>query len=63
MSRLTIYFQEPQFEATERYALYELCDYIAASGGVLGLFMGFSILSFIELLYYCLCFFCRVYYR
>lgn len=55
MSRLTIYFQEPQFEVTERYALFGFSDYIAASGGVLGLFMGFSILSFIELLYYLLC--------
>lgn len=54
MGRITIYFQEPQFEATERYPLFTLSDYIASCGGVLGLFMGFSILSFIELFYFIL---------
>lgn len=55
MSRLTVYFQEPQFVSSERYALFTFREYIAACGGVLGLFMGFSILSLFELIYYCTC--------
>lgn len=60
MSRLTVYFQEPQFVMTERYVIFTFRDYLAACGGVLGLFMGFSILSFFEFIYYCICLLSRV---
>lgn len=52
MSRLTIYFENSDFEAIERYAVFDFMDFVASCGGLLGLFMGFSILSFLELAYY-----------
>lgn len=63
MSRLTIYFQDPQYESSELYALFTFSDYIASCGGVLGLFMGFSILSCFELVYYFMVFIVRAYWR
>lgn len=36
-------------ERTERYTV---TDFLAVCGGILGLFIGFSALSFIELIYY-----------
>lgn len=52
MSRITIYFDDSDFEINENYATSDSIDFIASVGGFLGLFMGFSILSFIELGYY-----------
>lgn len=52
MSRLTIYFENSDFESTERYAVFDSMDFLASCGGLLGLFMGFSILSLIEISYY-----------
>lgn len=71
MSRLTIYFENSDFETTERYAVFDSMDFLASCGGLLGsldffrikhnlkifhsyvgLFMGFSILSLIEISYY-----------
>ena len=52
MSKIKIYFKKNQFVALKRSELYGLTDFLSNCGGLLGLFMGFSILSIIELLYY-----------
>lgn len=52
MSRLTIYFKENQFITSKRSELYGVTDFLANCGGIFGLFMGFSILSMVEMLYY-----------
>jgi amiloride-sensitive sodium channel len=52
MARLSIFFKENQFITSRRSELYGSTDFIANVGGLLGLFMGVSILSFIEIIYY-----------
>ncbi|XP_059219962.1 pickpocket protein 28-like isoform X2 [Stomoxys calcitrans] len=52
MSRLSIYFKENQFITSKRSELYGVTDFLANCGGIFGLFMGFSILSVVELLYH-----------
>lgn len=52
LARLTIFFKEAQFITSKRSELYGLTDFMANCGGLLGLFMGVSILSLIEILYY-----------
>jgi hypothetical protein len=52
MSRVSIYIEDSNFELTERYAIFDSMDFLASCGGFSGLFMGFSILSFIEIFYY-----------
>lgn len=41
-----------QFIASERNELYGNMDFLASCGGLLGLFMGFSFISIVEILYY-----------
>ncbi|CAO1362063.1 unnamed protein product [Diamesa serratosioi] len=50
-SSVNIYFKEEYFIAMHRSELYGWIDFIASCGGVVGLFMGFSILSVIETVY------------
>lgn len=52
LARLTIFFKEAQFITSKRSELYGLTDFLANCGGLLGLFMGVSILSLIEIIYY-----------
>ncbi|XP_017463143.1 PREDICTED: pickpocket protein 28-like [Rhagoletis zephyria] len=52
MSRLSIYFKEHQFITSKRSELYGRTDFLANCGGIFGLFMGFSILSLVELFYH-----------
>lgn len=52
LSQLKIYFKSNQFVTTQRNELYGYTDFIANFGGLLGLFTGFSVLSFIELIYF-----------
>jgi hypothetical protein len=52
MARLTIFFKENQFITSRRSELYGGTDFMANVGGLLGLFMGVSILSLIEIFYY-----------
>lgn len=52
-ARLSIFFKENQFITSKRSELYGLTDFLANCGGLLGLFMGFSLLSIVEILYYC----------
>ncbi|XP_013104729.2 pickpocket protein 28-like [Stomoxys calcitrans] len=51
-SRLSVYFKEPQFTAIKRTVMYGITTLIANCGGILGLFMGISSLSIIELIYF-----------
>ncbi|KAH8405086.1 hypothetical protein KR222_000906 [Zaprionus bogoriensis] len=51
-SRLTVHFKEPQFTAIKRTILFGVSTLISNCGGIFGLFMGISSLSFIELVYF-----------
>ncbi|XP_004533537.1 pickpocket protein 28 [Ceratitis capitata] len=51
-SRLSVYFKEHQFTAIKRTVLFSIATLIANWGGILGLFMGISSLSIIELVYF-----------
>ncbi|XP_001357382.2 pickpocket protein 28 [Drosophila pseudoobscura] len=51
-SRLSVYFKEHQFTAIKRTILFGVSTLISNCGGICGLFMGISSLSFLELLYF-----------
>ncbi|CAH0755771.1 unnamed protein product [Diatraea saccharalis] len=51
-ARVMVFFKEPQFITSRRSELYGQTDFLANCGGLLGLFMGFSILSVAEILYF-----------
>ncbi|XP_065086994.1 pickpocket protein 28-like [Ochlerotatus camptorhynchus] len=53
LARLTIYFKEAQFITSKRSELYGVTDFLANCGGLLGLFMGVSLLSLAEIIYFC----------
>uniref|UniRef100_A0A182Q221 Pickpocket n=1 Tax=Anopheles farauti TaxID=69004 RepID=A0A182Q221_9DIPT len=53
LSYLSIHFKVARFIPIKRSELFGLTDFLANCGGVLGLFMGVSILSIVEILYYC----------
>ncbi|XP_037031900.1 pickpocket protein 28-like [Bradysia coprophila] len=48
----SIFFKENQFITSKRSELVGLTDFVSSCGGLLGLFMGVSILSIVELFYY-----------
>lgn len=50
---LTVYFKDKQFISTRRSELYGPTDILANCGGLLGLFMGMSVLSIVEMIYHC----------
>ncbi|EDW34295.1 GL21653 [Drosophila persimilis] len=52
MSRLSIYFKQDQFITSKRSELYGITEFLANCGGIFGLFMGFSILSLVEMIYH-----------
>ncbi|KAH8301008.1 hypothetical protein KR044_010587 [Drosophila immigrans] len=52
MSRLSIYFKQSQFITSKRSELYGITEFLANCGGIFGLFIGFSILSMVEVLYH-----------
>lgn len=52
MSHFQIYFRKNQYVTTDRTELFGITDFFANFGGLLGLFIGFSLLSLIELFYY-----------
>ncbi|KAK5641662.1 hypothetical protein RI129_010209 [Pyrocoelia pectoralis] len=61
LSRLRIFFKDVQFMTSERNELYGQTEFWANCGGLLGLFTGFSLISLIEILYFCtLRLFCNV---
>ncbi|KAJ0178603.1 hypothetical protein K1T71_005378 [Dendrolimus kikuchii] len=51
-SRIVMFFQQPGFIAMRRSKLFGWIDFIANCGGLLGLFLGFSVLSIVEIMYY-----------
>nr|AJC97568.1 hypothetical protein [Drosophila navojoa] len=52
MSRLSIFFKQNQFITSRRSELYGVTEFLANCGGIFGLFMGFSILSLVEVVYH-----------
>ncbi|KAI8439387.1 hypothetical protein MSG28_013193 [Choristoneura fumiferana] len=52
MTRIFIFFKEAQFITSRRSELYGQTDFLANCGGLLGLFMGFSFLSVVEIIYF-----------
>lgn len=50
--RLFISFKDDQFFASRRSELYATTDFIANVGGIMGLFMGVSLLSIVEMVYF-----------
>ncbi|KAF2903797.1 hypothetical protein ILUMI_02374 [Ignelater luminosus] len=51
-SRLVLFFKEMQFMTSERNELYGQTEFFANCGGLLGLCMGFSVISAFEIVYY-----------
>lgn len=51
-ARLAIFFKENQFITSKRSELYGRTDFVANCGGLLGLFMGVSLLSIVEIIYH-----------
>ncbi|XP_034256170.1 pickpocket protein 28-like isoform X2 [Thrips palmi] len=51
-SQLNVYFDTLQFVTSQRRELYGHTDFLANTGGLLGLFTGFSVISLVELFYY-----------
>lgn len=49
---LAIYFKEAQFINSKRSELYGWRDFVANCGGILGLFLGMSLVSIVEIFYY-----------
>lgn len=51
-SQLLVYFKANTFIPLERNELFGPFDFLANVGGLLGLFIGFSLLSMVELIYF-----------
>ncbi|RZC42235.1 ASC domain containing protein, partial [Asbolus verrucosus] len=51
-STIFIYFEDMEFITIERKELFSSTDFWANCGGLLGLFIGFSFLSFVEVIYF-----------
>ncbi|XP_039442692.1 pickpocket protein 28-like isoform X1 [Culex pipiens pallens] len=52
-SKMVIYFKESHFIPISRSEINSISDLFASAGGLMGLFMGVSLISLVELLYYC----------
>lgn len=52
LTKVDIYFKNSEFLALHRKELYGPTDFLANCGGLLGLFLGFSIVSLIEIVYF-----------
>uniref|UniRef100_A0AAG5DSI9 Uncharacterized protein n=1 Tax=Anopheles atroparvus TaxID=41427 RepID=A0AAG5DSI9_ANOAO len=52
MSKVAIFFKKSHIITSRRSELYGMVDFLANCGGLLGLFMGVSILSLLEICYY-----------
>lgn len=53
LTTLTTFFKTANFYPIKRSELFSSTDLIASCGGLMGLFMGFSLLSLVEMIYYC----------
>lgn len=54
-SEVIVYYKEPTFLGQQRKELYGFDDLVSNFGGLIGLFLGGSILSLFEIFFYCLC--------
>ncbi|GAB0099612.1 pickpocket protein 28 [Sergentomyia squamirostris] len=50
---IVLFFKEDQFISLRRGELFGKTDFVANCGGLLGLFMGVSLLSIVEIIYFC----------
>ncbi|XP_070504703.1 pickpocket protein 28-like [Chironomus tepperi] len=53
-ARMAIRFNDHSIDEQENYVAYKLQNFIADFGGLLGLFMGCSILSIVEVIFHCI---------
>lgn len=51
---MTIFFKDDDIFYSKRSELFTITDFIANVGGLLGLFLGISALSFVEIFYFLL---------
>ncbi|CAD0197337.1 unnamed protein product [Chrysodeixis includens] len=51
-SKLEMYFKKSRFVSMRRSELFGVTDFLANCGGLLGLFLGFSFLSLVEIFYF-----------
>ncbi|CRL06218.1 CLUMA_CG019144, isoform A [Clunio marinus] len=49
---INIYFKHAHYTRLKRYEVYALSDFLSSTGGIFGLFLGCSVLSFIEIFYH-----------
>lgn len=52
LSKVSIFFKEEEFHVSKRSELYSGFELVGTIGGLLGLYMGISVLSVLELIYY-----------
>lgn len=52
LSRVTIFVKRTHFLSKRRKELYGTREFVSSCGGLLSLFLGVSLLSFVELLYF-----------
>ncbi|PZC74771.1 hypothetical protein B5X24_HaOG207277 [Helicoverpa armigera] len=52
LSKIEMYFMKPRFLSMRRSELFGVTDFLANCGGLLGLFLGFSFLSLVEIIYF-----------
>jgi Amiloride-sensitive sodium channel len=53
VAEIGVVMRENEFIALRRSQLYGTTEFLANCGGLLGLFLGFSIVSILELVYFC----------
>ncbi|XP_048000716.1 pickpocket protein 28-like [Leguminivora glycinivorella] len=53
LTRIEMYFKDAQFVTMRRKELFGATDFLAECGGLGGVFLGFSFLSLVELIYFC----------
>jgi Amiloride-sensitive sodium channel len=52
-SQINVFFKENSFLKSQRVERYGVTDFLATCGGLLGLFLGVSVISFLEIAYFC----------
>jgi acid-sensing ion channel, other len=52
-TRMIVVFKEDQVITLKRSELYKSTDFLANCGGLLGLFLGVSFMSILEIFYFC----------
>jgi acid-sensing ion channel, other len=53
IAHMDIVFRDNQFFALKRSRRYGFTEFMAHCGGLLGLFLGFSFMSILEIIYFC----------